>query len=89
MRREEDGLDWFEETIKELTAFTVVELHALQLSWLKLEIFWDVETPQYLFSTVWVHHGYAVYLQTYSPSAVQTRFGLLIRFPLNGISGWF
>ena len=30
---------------EELTAFTVVELHALQLSWLKLEIFWDVETP--------------------------------------------
>ena len=45
MRREEDGLDWFEETIKELTAFTVVELHPLQLSWLNLEIFWDVETP--------------------------------------------
>ena len=30
---------------EELTAFTVVELHALQLSWLKLEIFSDVETP--------------------------------------------
>ena len=30
---------------EELTAFTVVELHALQLSWLRLEIFWDVETP--------------------------------------------
>ena len=30
---------------EELTAFTVVELHALQLSWLKLGIFWDVVTP--------------------------------------------